>query len=97
MISSDVITASVIQTGPAPTDTSDWFQLSIDTTKAGSANDTMVIPLVSGEDYDFVIRWGDGVVENYSGSALTSITHTYQNTGTYTVQILGDFPSIYLH
>jgi len=37
------------------------FKMTIDTTKAGSASDTFVLPLVNGAAYNFVVDWGDQV------------------------------------
>ena len=34
------------------------FMITIDTTKAGSANNTFILPVYSGTDYD--VDWGDG-------------------------------------
>lgn len=63
------------------------FQIKVDTTKAGSASDTMVIPL-SGAGYDFTIEWGDGFIEDYNES-LTSVTHTYTTGSVYEIKITG--------
>ena len=72
------------------------FIFEIDTTNSGSANDTFVLPLVSGESYDFTIDWGDGV-ESISGSTLTGATNTYTSPGIYTIKISGTFPRIYFN
>jgi len=50
-----------------------------DTTQAGSASDTIVLPMVAGN----TVHWGDG-------SSDTTNTHTYASNGTYTVTIEGD-------
>jgi len=44
-------------------------------------------------DFDFTVDWGDGTIENKSGS-LGSISHVYEVADTYTVAINGVFPSI---
>jgi hypothetical protein len=49
-----------------------------DTTKAGSASDTIVLPMTAGPTVD----WGDGTVNNLN-------THTYASGGVYTVTIEG--------
>lgn len=49
-----------------------------DTTKAGSASDTIVLPMTAGPTVD----WGDG-------SSDTTNTHTYASGGVYTVTIEG--------
>ena len=43
------------------------------------------MPMVLG--YVFTVDWGDGTVEEYTGTA----SHTYSEEGTYTVSISGDF------
>ena len=48
-----------------------------DTTQAGSASDTIVLPMTAGSTVD----WGDGTVNNLN-------THTYAVGGIYTVKIL---------
>ena len=61
-----------------------------DTTQAGSANDTIVLPLVSNGDYDFYVKWGDGSIDNITGYNQSEVTHQYENTGIYTIKIFGD-------
>lgn len=39
-------------------------------------------------DYDFLIDWGDGIIENNMGE---DAIHTYDEPGSYTVRISGDF------
>ncbi|GAB5472079.1 MAG: hypothetical protein Mars2KO_01780 [Maribacter sp.] len=57
-----------------------------------SENNQITIPTFSAETYNYFVDWGDGTSsENITGD----ITHTYQNSGTYTVSILGEFPRIY--
>jgi hypothetical protein len=58
---------------PNPDFVSTW-----DTTQAGSASDTIVLPMTAGPTVD----WGDGTVN-------TSNTHTYASGGVYTVTIEG--------
>ncbi|SFB92161.1 Por secretion system C-terminal sorting domain-containing protein [Algibacter lectus] len=43
--------------------------------------------------YDYSVNWGDGNITTETGNA----DHTYQNAGTYTVTISGDFPAIYFN
>ena len=50
---------------------------------------------VSRTDYDFTIDWGDGTVETVSGDDPDP-SHTYASDGTYTVEITGTFPRMYL-
>ncbi len=49
-----------------------------DTTQAGSASDTIVLPMTAGP----TVHWGDG-------NSDTTNTHTYASGGTYTVTIEG--------
>ena len=58
---------------PNPDFVSTW-----DTTQAGSASDTIVLPMTAGNTVD----WGDGNTD-------TTNTHTYAAGGTYTVTIEG--------
>ena len=50
---------------------------------------------ITRTDYDFTIDWGDGTVEAISGDDPDP-SHTYASAGTYTVEITGTFPRIYL-
>jgi hypothetical protein len=58
---------------PNPDFVSTW-----DTTQAGSASDTIVLPMTAGN----TVHWGDG-------SSDTTNTHTYASSGTYTITIEG--------
>jgi len=60
-----------------------------DTTQAGSANDTVVLPLVSDGNYDFTIDWGDGNRDNITTYNQSEVTHQYSTTGIYEVKIHG--------
>ena len=50
---------------------------------------------ITRTDYDFTIDWGDGTVETVSGDDPDP-SHTYASDGTYTVEITGTFPRMYL-
>jgi len=56
-----------------------------DTTKAGSASDTLVLPITDGVAPNYTVDWGDGNVTNNIS------THTYDVGGEYTVKLLGDY------
>jgi surface protein len=58
-----------------------------DTTQAGSASDTVVLPLQSGGTYNGTIDWGDG---NSDSLSYANRTHVYASSGTYTITISGD-------
>jgi len=69
--------------------------LSIDTTKAGSASDTFIMPTVAS-GYDAVIKWGDGTSTNVTGTP-GNITKVYGVAGTYQITISGIFPYPYFN
>jgi hypothetical protein len=68
--------ASLLSGGAPPV--SPDFISTWDTTKAGSASDTIVLPMTAGN----TVHWGDG-------SSDTTNTHTYASGGVYTVTIEG--------
>lgn len=76
---------------PSTTTRSD-FTMVFNTENAGSASKTIIIP-TSGSGFDFTIDWGDGLIEDYSGSP-GNISHLYSSTGDKTVKITGLFPYI---
>ena len=51
-------------------------------------NYTFTLPLISNSTHKFNIYWGDNTTENITAS--DKITHTYSNSGTYTIEIFGD-------
>lgn len=57
-----------------------------DTTQAGSASDTVVLPLLSGGVYSGTIDWGDG---NSDALSYANRTHVYASSGIYTITISG--------
>jgi surface protein len=57
-----------------------------DTTKAGSASDTVVLPLLSGGVYSGTIYWGDG---NSDALSYANRTHVYASGGVKTITISG--------
>jgi len=71
------------------------FRMTIDTTQAGSASDTFVLPLASGSIYNFDVDWGDGSSETITTD--TDVTHVYPSSGTYQIAITGDFPRIFFN
>ena len=77
----------VIKYGSAPK----RFQSTWDTTQAGSANDTVVLPLQSAGSYDFYIDWGDGKEnrDNITVYNQAEVTHQYDTTGIYTIKVVG--------
>ena len=63
------------------------FVFTVDTTNAGSAADTIVLPLLSGGTYSGTIDWGD---TSTSSLSYANRSHTYAAGGTYTITISGD-------
>ena len=78
----------VIKYGAAPK----RFESTWDTTQAGSANDTVVLPLRSNGSYDFRIDWGDGKSnrDDITVYNQSEVTHQYDDTGIYTIKVVGD-------
>ena len=63
------------------------FVIEVDTTQAGSASDTITLPLLSGGTYSGTIDWGDS---NSDDLTYANRQHTYASGGTYTITISGD-------
>lgn len=55
------------------------------------AHKSIKIP-TEGSGYDYTVDFGDGTVLT---NLIQDVTHYYENPGTYTVTISGDFPRIY--
>ena len=85
----------VIKYGAAPK----RFQSTWDTTQAGSANDTVVLPLVSDGSYNFRIDWGDGKAnrDDITVYNQSEVTHQYDDTGVYTIKVVGDITGWYFN
>lgn len=62
------------------------FIIEIDTTQAGSAEDTIILPLISGGTYSGTIDWGDG---NFDALSYANRTHTYAEKGFKIITIFG--------
>ncbi|GAA4237345.1 hypothetical protein GCM10022291_23930 [Postechiella marina] len=72
---------------------STWKTSNIST--GSSANNAVRIPTNPAyTTYNYNINWGDG---NTDSNVTGDITHTYASSGTYTIEISGDFPSIYFN
>lgn len=72
------------------------FKITVDTTKAGSAADTFVLPNYSSGTYDYYVDWGDGGAEEHITTAGDH-SHTYAASGSYQVKIRGTMPQIYFN
>jgi len=71
------------------------FTITVDTTKAGSASNTMIIA-TNGSGYNCSIDWGDGDTTLHSGTP-GNITHVYSVGGIKQIKINGLFPTIYFN
>jgi surface protein len=78
MIGSSKIGLRPIRGGGAGAAPNPDFVSTWDTTNAGSASDTIVLPMTAGN----TVHWGDGNTD-------TTNTHTYASSGTYTITIEG--------
>jgi surface protein len=66
------------------------FVFTVKTDNAGVSTSTQfTLPLTTSAGLDFVINWGDGVVERITSHTAPEITHTYPSSGTYQIQISG--------
>lgn len=63
----------------------------VDTTKAGSANDTFILPLATGTT-NINVNWGDGNLENFNTAG--NKTHVYSAPGIYEIGVTGTFVGI---
>jgi len=73
--------------------TASEFIFTVDTTQAGSASDTFVLPLQVGTT-SMTVYWGDGnsdVITTYNQAELT---HVYASSGTYQISCDGSFYGI---
>ncbi len=67
------------------------FMITIDTTKAGSAADTFILPItaISG---DYTVDWGDGTEETFT--TIGNKSHTYSAQGEYQVSVSGGMTAL---
>ena len=70
------------------------FEMTIDTTKAGSASDTFILPAGNIGTYNAVIDWGDNTTSTITAYNDADLTHVYSVGGIYSVKINGSFPEI---
>nr|WP_297786458.1 BspA family leucine-rich repeat surface protein [uncultured Allomuricauda sp.] len=62
------------------------------------AFESIIIGVQVNTEYDFRINWGDGTtVENISFTNEPVFFHAYNEPGTYTIAIEGQFPAINMH
>jgi surface protein len=65
------------------------FTFTVDTTNAGSANDTFVLPLVSDGAISIDVDWGDATTDTIIVWNQAEVTHVYAASGIYTVKLGG--------
>ena len=70
------------------------FKITVDTTKAGSASDTFVLPLQVGTT-SMTVYWGDGNSDVITAYNQAELTHVYASSGTYQISCDGSFAGIY--
>jgi len=77
----------------APTTASE-FKITVDTTQAGSASDTFVLPLQNGAT-NMTVYWGDGSSDLITTYNQAELTHVYTSGGTYQISCDGQFHGVY--
>jgi roadblock/LC7 domain-containing protein len=73
------------------------FIIRVKTDNAGTSASNQFTLRTFGPGYNFNVKWGDGVSEDYSGNLGSpgNIVHTYPSSGEYIVTISGVFPRIF--
>jgi surface protein len=65
------------------------FEFSIKTDNSGVSTSTQFrMPLTTSTGLNFVVNWGDGVIETITNHTLA--IHTYATSGTYTISVTGN-------
>lgn len=57
-----------------------------------SPEETVILPLIKGYDYNFTIDWGDGTTNTIESFDDPNKEHSYAEAGTYQVMIRGKMP-----
>ncbi len=71
----------------------DGLLFSVKTDNPGTSTSTsFTLPLITGQTYNFVVKWGDGAEETITSDV--ALTHDYGTAGTYNVSITGSVPGI---
>lgn len=73
--------------------TSDRFMITVDTTKAGSADTHFVLPVTAKSASDYYVDWGDGGAEE-TFTTTGNKDHTYASSGTYQVKVRGGMTAL---
>ena len=93
---------SDIYSGSESVYTTKGMEFTIDTTFVpGTSNhnnnlNKFGLPICKNVDYNFIVYWGDGTSDSYSGDASViknSAVHTYKESGIYVIKISGNFPA----
>jgi surface protein len=71
------------------------FIMTVDTTQAGSASDTFVLPFRSIGSYNCVVDWGDSSSSTITSYNDPALTHVYSTPGTYQISISGRFGGLF--
>ena len=79
--------------GPLPPPIDTTFKITVDTTKAGSASNTFVLPLQSGAT-NMTVYWGDGNSDLITTYNQAELTHVYSVSGSYQISLDGSFRGI---
>ena len=77
---------------PIDIEESDYFITKWKTDNIGISANNQISITTFGDGYNYLIDWGDGL---FNSEVDGNITHTYNNSGIYTVKIYGEFPQIY--
>ena len=84
--------------GPRNPPPSPLFKMTIDTTQAGSASDTFVLPLATPNPdiypTNVLIDWGDGTSDTITSRTDPALTHVYSSSGNYQVTLDGEWTGI---
>jgi len=70
-----------------------YMKWTIDTTKAGSAADTFVLPVTDKSAGSYFVDWGDGGAEE-EFTTIGNKSHTYAAQGTYQIKVRGGLTSL---
>ncbi len=81
-------------TKQAPSVTASSF---ISVWRLSSENESITLPLRSGYNYNFTVDWGDGASSEITSHDDSDITHTYAESGDYTVTISGELEAWYFN
>jgi len=72
------------------------FKITVNTTLAGSAADTFILPNFTSGTYDYYVDWGEGGAEEHI-TTFGNHSHTYAAAGAYQIKIRGTMPQIYFN